>query len=216
MCCLNNYCYFSTRLKPTHCPFFSMVWRLWIKGAIYSLVRREMGKGTGISICSLTDRQVFSSSLEKELNVTRPTYSLIVHLSVLNLLTTAALTCAAPGMDLCISHKSGRIAFTRGACTIRNSALFVISSLKTFGDRGWHNLKFCAAHPGAIATKILSKYSSKYFLTTLTHLLRFWSHKETPCADQLLPELFWGISNHSWLDVRVIATALSFSSGILT
>lgn len=76
-----------------------------------------MGKGTGISICSLTDRQVFSSSLEKELNVTRPTYSLIVHLSVLNLLTTAALNCAAPGMDLCISHKSGRIAFTRGACT---------------------------------------------------------------------------------------------------
>lgn len=25
MCCLNNYCYFSTRLKPTHCPFFSVV-----------------------------------------------------------------------------------------------------------------------------------------------------------------------------------------------
>lgn len=49
-----------------------------------------MGKGTGISICSQTDRQAFSSSVGKELNVTRPTYSLIVHLSVLNLLTTAS------------------------------------------------------------------------------------------------------------------------------
>lgn len=76
-----------------------------------------MGKGTGISICSQNDRQTFSSSVGKELNVTRPTYSLIVHLSVLNLLTTAALTCAAPGMDLCISQMSGRIALARGACT---------------------------------------------------------------------------------------------------
>lgn len=76
-----------------------------------------MGKGTGISICSQTDRQAFSSSAGKELNVTRPTYSLIVHLSVLNLLTTAALTCAAPGMDLCNSQMPGRIAFARGVCT---------------------------------------------------------------------------------------------------
>lgn len=44
-----------------------------------------MSEDTGISICSITDRQAFSSSLEKELNMTRPIYSLILQLSVLNL-----------------------------------------------------------------------------------------------------------------------------------
>lgn len=126
-----------------------------------------MGKGTGISICSLTDRQVFSSSLEKELNVTRTTYSLIVHLSVLNLLTTAALTCAAPGMDLCISHKSGRIVFTRGACTIRNSALFVISSFENFWGQRLTQFKilcspswsYCNKNNEQICIKIFSHHT---------------------------------------------------------
>lgn len=50
-----------------------------------------MGKDTGISICSLTDQRAFSSSLEKELNVTRPAYNLILQLPVLKLLRKTAL-----------------------------------------------------------------------------------------------------------------------------